>query len=712
MACLVAAIHARGLTSNFLFRIVLAAAWLSASGGTAAEPTRLPPRAAQSTDVHGDPLPAGALARLGTVRLRQDVHRTGLAFTRDGQQLVSSWLGHLRLWDRQSGRLVRTIELPDFNLRKFVISRDGQRIAALGSIYDESIPQSFSALRVYDTASGEQLAEMRWNHRGGERGGLALIDQGRTVIVGGEDGVLRFWDVATSQELLSYKIAQRRIEDLDVSADGTTIAVVGGDPQIAVWDWQAGGQPRQIAIGTRGATAIRFLSDARIVAVSSDGREGARLLDIESGRQVRPLLGTVNGDYIRQVEVAADGGAIALPSYFENAVVVVSPDTGNILQRLKMAPHRPSCVAISADSQWVAAAGSNTALFVWNLVTGERLHADLHGHEDEVSGGIGFSNDGTEVVTASQDGTVRVWNAATGRERLKLQHDEAVGGMAISPDGSLIASNSSDDTVRVWDAADGRERFRLAGHERLGLNFRLVQFTPDSLRLSAWGGDMYLRLWDMANGKALAEHDLQASGLRGFRPDETGNFGDDAAPTVNTAAFSPDCRLFAAEFQQQVHVLDVLSGREHHKFALPPGGLSAVVFTPDSQQLITLQVGLPVQIKLANGMVRHTRERITTLRAWQIAAAKPRLEITIPGSGFNRLAVSRDGRLVAIGIGGPPVEVLIWDLQTGNERLRLEVNDGAARTLAFSPDGQRLAAGLSSGSALVWDIGAAHKPQE
>jgi WD40 repeat protein len=293
-----------------------------------------------------------------------------------------------------------------------------------------------------------------------------------------------------------------------------------------------------------------------------------------------------------------------------------------------------------------------------------------------------------------------------------LQHERAVGGIALSPDGKLIASNSSDDTVRLWSTIDGRERFRLAGHEQLGLYFRLVQFTPDSRRLAAWGGDMYLRLWDTANGKAVVEHDLQAAGLPGSRTDEHGRFAENPAGAVDTTAFSPDCRLFAAEFKQQIHVLDVPSGQEIHRLPLPPGGLHTMVFTPDAQQLVTLQGGQPVQTQMADGRVRYTSEPINTIRAWQLGSAKPRLEITLPGSGFNRVAVSADGRLLAAGIGRQPAEIVICDLQTGEERLRLKTDEGAVRRLAFSPDGRRLATGLSSGSAIVWDIAAVHQPRE
>ncbi|MBI3465862.1 MAG: PQQ-binding-like beta-propeller repeat protein [Planctomycetes bacterium] len=655
-------------------------------------------------DLYGDPLPAHAIARLGTVRLRKDI-RSGLAFAADGKHVWSCWLGDLRLWELESGKLIRTIELEDLSLQKFVVSREGRRIAVAGTIYDSSGPLTVSALRVYDAGSGEQLAEMRWERRDDLAAGLALIDGGRIAVFGGEGGVLRFWDITTGT-LSPRQLPLRKILDLDVSPDGNTLAAVGRDPYVVFWNWRAGDRHRRVSIGNRGAVAVCFLSDGRSVAIGSDFQDGAMLLDVESGRLIRTLLNGVNDHIVLHAAVAPNGSAVALPSYLDHSLVVVHPMTGQLLHRLPMGAEPPSRVVISPDGKWVAACGSNTSLTVWNLSTGTRLHSSLQGHEDAVVGAIQFSPDGTEVASAAQDGTVRVWNAATGQQRLKLQHSATVGGMAISPDGRLIASNSSDRTVRVWNAADGSELFRLAGHETRGPAFRLVQFTPDSLRLGAWGADMYLRLWDVTNGKSLAEHNLQNATAPG---------GDNAAKeplSTDAVAFSPNCRLFAAVFKHEAHVFDVISGREQYKLAIAGDEPDSVAFTPDCQQLLTLQPGPPVQIKQLDGTVAYRREPFCTVRVWPLGADAPRLEKTFPGLlRFSRLAVSADGRLAAVAVDGSPTEILIWSLQTGDELLCLKANEGHIRTIAFSPDGRRLATGCGSGSALVWDISEAYKQE-
>ncbi|RIK01687.1 MAG: hypothetical protein DCC46_01205, partial [Armatimonadetes bacterium] len=107
-----------------------------------------------------------------------------------------------------------------------------------------------------------------------------------------------------------------------------------------------------------------------------------------------------------------------------------------------------------------------------------RLVAQL-GHSSNVERAA-FSPDGTRIVTASYDGTARVWDARTGKELLKLEgHSREIYDAAFSPDGTRIVTASDDGTARVWDAQTGKELLKIEDHSFRSFMVASAAFSPD-----------------------------------------------------------------------------------------------------------------------------------------------------------------------------------------------------------------------------------------
>ena len=121
--------------------------------------------------------------------------------------------------------------------------------------------------------------------------------------------------------------------------------------------------------------------------------------------------------------------------------------------------------------------------------------ATLSGHNEEVASAA-FSADGKRVVTASWDGTARIWDAATGLAVATLRHGSPVSSAAFNPDGARVVTASADGTPRIWDVASGREIVILKGH---GGAVTAAVFSVDGERVVTASQDKTARIWDVSS---------------------------------------------------------------------------------------------------------------------------------------------------------------------------------------------------------------------
>ena len=212
----------------------------------------------------------------------------------------------------------------------------------------------------------------------------------------------------------------------------------------------------------------------------------------------------------------------------------------------------------SPDGSRVLAASSDVTVRLWDAATGAAL-AVLRGHPAPVRSAV-FSPDGTRVLTISndeKDRTVRLWDIATGRQILNLQgHEGEVNSARFNASGTQVVTGSNDKTARVWNSATGSEIAIFRGHEDAVVH---AVFSPDDRRVLSTSHDHTARLWDAGTGRELGcccaavtkncspQRSVQTArdphGIGGTTPFGCGTPSRQRKPIISTCSNSPSAQF-------------------------------------------------------------------------------------------------------------------------------------------------------------------------
>jgi WD40 repeat protein len=655
-------------------------------------------------DRYGDPLPPGAVVRLGTVRYRFGGH--GAAFLPDRRTVVSVPPGNaIILWDARTGRLLREISTGRFTPGHvgFGLSRDGKRLVLSGSVSDDVRPGWRSAAAVFDLEAGKLLRTFEREPREGVNA-AAITPDGKLVFTLDGNGKLRVEEVATGAELLRQQFPRDVMASVAVSPDGSTLALASGPNthKLFVWKWQAGEEPRPVESGWHRGREVVFSPDGKLLAECSDAEPGVRVLDVATGR-LRRKLEVPGLEPYRHYHLAFSPDGKLLAAYGgtndRDAVHLWGPATGKYVRRLDVG----GALAFSPDGKLLVA-GSQ----VWDFAAGKELSANPEAHRTAVQRILTGPQD--MVVTAGDDDTIRVWDATTGKQRLRIALD-GQGGMsiralALSPDGKrLVSSSMRDDSVYLWDAGTGKRIYRLAGHGRLGSVAAAAVFAPDGKSFRTWGAaDMCLRQWDVRTGKAVAEHALRPTGLALPSEDDEPAARERRMLFIGGGSFTADGRRLVFQANSRFFVFDAATGKEVRFFPGEGNFGVGMAVSPDGKLVLATAYGKSVVTKLPDGSIQSSAPKSHPVTTWDLATGGLHKQVSLPEEGPGPVAFAPDGKLFAVASSRPGTLIRLMETATGREVHKVEGFRGTVRSLAFLPDGKRLVSGMGDGSALVWDL--------
>jgi WD40 repeat protein len=328
-----------------------------------------------------------------------------------------------------------------------------------------------------------------------------------------------------------------------------------------------------------------------------------------------------------------------------------------------------TAVTVRADGQQLASAGADGTIRLWDVATGTQIGPSLTGHNGRVTAVV-FNPRGTRLASAGADRMVCLWDVeSTERLRTFAGHAGWVYSVAFSPDGRWLASASADTTIKVWDAHDGQQLQTLNGHTKQATT---VAFDPAGRWLASGGADHKVHLWDVDNARIVQTLDRH----RGW---------------VYSVAFSPDgTRLASSGFDDKVLVWDTTSVQSSLRQAPlellgHAGQVRGVAFSPDGTRVASAGFDQSV-------------------RVWDAAKGQPLFFLKGHAGHVNGVAFHPDGRRLASA--GEDGLVKLWDATRDQEYRPAQSHaTGPVAALAFSPDGTRLASGGADRLVLLWQVG-------
>jgi WD40 repeat protein len=519
------------------------------------------------------------------------------------------------------------------------------------------------AIQVWDVETGSELLALTGHE--GPPGPVDWSPDGSTILTAGEDGTVRLWSADTSEELQTISVlagASRDdrfrliVRDAAWSPDGDSFVTAAQDGTARVWRLSQ----RSVAAGDSGTVEelMALSGHAGGVTGASWSPDGERLATAGQDGTVKVWL-TTTGELavsidahegeVESVDWSPDGTRLASAGQ-DSTVKVWLADTGDQVFTFRGVT-QPHHVTWSPDSTQLAVRGEYDV----RVLDLSRELPQFVGHTDTVVDAQ-WSPDGQRVVTAGQDGSVRMWNSAKGEGTPVFgNYPNGAGFVSWSPDGTRFVTTGRLGLLRIWDVASGDLQLEVTVSGPEGEFFYYTNWSPDGTRIVASSAPHYHAVvLNAITGEAVTTVTGDSCGFPFAR------WSPDGDRFVTACAF--------AEGNTPARVWDGTTGELLSVFESQDGVSTRARWSPNGRKLAVTYIGGPVKVYDATSgetlLVFAGHPKSTFALAWS------------PDGG--RVASSdQDGR------------VKVWDATTGDEVFSFEV-PGYTNRVEWSPDGNRL----------------------
>jgi len=612
---------------------------------------------------------------------------------------------------------------------------DVQQTASLLAEYDGG--SRFSHLRGFEWGHAKRaLHEERLSlvaHR--QTYGVAFSPDGRLLATGGQDGIVRFWDPMSGQELAQLPGHKSCVNQLSFSPDGNKLATSSCDGTVKIWDvatraellWSSRPEPSGQVL------CLAFSPDGVQLAAGGSNRRTS-ILRVADGKELANL--GMEHDAADALAWSPDGLMLAQADHHSDGRTNVSWWNTTTWTQLVNQRLSGSAVAFSPDSKTLAIGDFNGLVRLWDLTLNRELLA-LRGHTTGVYA-VAFSPDGKSLASGGNDRTVRVWDQlkvrpvmnptvnatkpdshATARDphraaQVFVGHADRVQGLAFSCDGLSLASAGFDGATKIWDLASPGGGGPSVRFEKSFLPAPHVPVISPNLRhLIASDASGQLDVWDIANAQKTGNLDLPAKGnlfvlstdglalatndrdtdlkivLRKFPSLEPLCTVPSRGALLNTAVLSRDALVLATACGDGfIRVIELATNRQIHETQVIDANHPSA---KDTMCNVVLALSHDART-LAIGSVDHGRVLID-LMTLQV---RP---LPVDDRRITHMEFSRDNRLLAVASDNSTIRLV--DRASG-DLVRMMRPPAPVKAMTLSPDARTLATAIAGGAVALW----------
>lgn len=613
-----------------------------------------------------------------------------VAYSRDGKRVVTgSEDGTVRIWDPQSGEMVRMLRGKVGGQPEVALSPDGRTIAVGRLARHEP-----AAIELWDGLTGKRLRALKGDPDTGTF--LVFSRDGKILAGGGEKLGVRLWEVRTGR-LLRTLPAGAPIAFLPAGGSSGTpglLACYGRRDGVDLWDASTGRLKRTLRPGGGPHSArpvggphpgqywqkFAFSPDGKTLAAGVQAKL-IRLLDVATGKP----QGTLRGHRLAVFALAfsRDGRMLASGDSDEHGAgeVILWDLTASarkpgsqrsIIPRKATGVHSsivPVAFSFSPDGATLAIGTWDPDVELRDTRTGNVARTLAAARSDAVYS-YAFSSGGRKAAVGGDPRELRLWDLQRGVLERTVVGLSSAWSVALSADGRALASGDENGNVRYWDLrrADSPAQ-TLVGH---GAGVEGVAFSADGQQLATGSGEWNadekaweVKLWDLSSGRAALVRTLS-----------------ECTPPV---AFSRDGATLAAVSHDQKHVQirSAPAGTLLRTLAVRPGPVSDVAISPDGNLVAVSGWG-------------------GELGLWDARTGAALRTLTSSPTSIDSVAFSSDGRNVAGG--GSDGTVKVWEVQTGRRLRTLVGHDSGVIAVGFLAEGRILASGGDDHSIKVWEV--------